>query len=203
MIILRLNLSERLYNFWSFRNSVDIHWVSIREVWRFSGSKARVVLTPGIRPAHEDKDCWKSGSQKQQGPATPRAETRFIVYADCTFCANVRQMAGLEHLGGSQSKASAVNHADQNPLRAAGPWIWVLRFTEKTTQKHKAGPTNQPQQTNWLLKWELRIEIKEKLKSTRWGNGETGVCKVQNHIIRLPEMRTHGELRSTLNLGLN
>ena len=62
-IIQRLNLLERLYNFWSFRNSVDIHWVSIREVWRFSGSKARVVLTPGIWPAHEDKDCWKSGSQ--------------------------------------------------------------------------------------------------------------------------------------------
>ena len=69
--------------------------------------------------------------------------------------------------------------------------------------KAQGSLTNQPQQTNWLLKWELRIEIKEKLKSTRWGNGETGVCKVQNHIIRLPEMRTHGELRSTLNLGLN
>ena len=75
-----------------------------------------------------------------------------MAYADCTFCANARQMVGLEHPGRSQSKVSAVSHADQNLLRAAGPWIWVLRFTEKTTQKHKAGLMNQPQQKNWLLK---------------------------------------------------
>ena len=169
-IIQRLNLLERLYNCWSFRNSVDIHWVPIREVWRFTGSKARVVLTPGIRPAQEDKDAGSQAPSNSKALATPRVEMWFMVYADCTFCANVRQTVGLAHPGGSQSEVSAVSHADQSPPRAAGPWVCVLRFTEKTTQKRKAGLRNQLQQTNWLLKWELSIEIKEKLKSTRWGN---------------------------------
>ena len=137
-IIQRLNLLERLYNCWSFRNSVDIHWVSIGEVWRFTGSKARVVLTPGILPAQEDKDAGSQAPSNSKALATPRVEMWFMVYADCTFCANVRQTVGLVHTGGSQSEVSAVSHADQSPPRAAGPWVWVLRFTEKTTQKHFA-----------------------------------------------------------------